>query len=106
MCGCEKEREGLLWAGDRIKEPKTQGWRKRKKAEGQVEMKIGMSSEEKDAPITLPRDTDVDATAAQVQLEIEQDGRKADKVNVVSEHAQLAIEKYVPRTDMSLMASS
>jgi predicted sulfurtransferase len=99
MCACEKEREGLLWAGDRIKEPKTQGWRKRRKEEEQAEEKIEKTPEERDTSINLPNDDDVDGTVALALLEIEQDERKADKVNVASEHAQLAIEKYVPRTD-------
>lgn len=31
MCACEKQREENLWAGERVKEPKTQGWRKQRK---------------------------------------------------------------------------
>ncbi|KAF2799490.1 hypothetical protein K505DRAFT_321099 [Melanomma pulvis-pyrius CBS 109.77] len=33
MCACEKEREDQMWAGNRVKKPKTQGWRKGKKDE-------------------------------------------------------------------------
>jgi predicted sulfurtransferase len=28
ICKCEKEREALLWGGERVKLPKTQGWKK------------------------------------------------------------------------------
>ena len=33
ICDCEQEREKELWAGERVKEERTQGWRK-KKAKG------------------------------------------------------------------------
>lgn len=31
LCECEQARERELWAGERVKEPKTQGWRKKKR---------------------------------------------------------------------------
>ncbi len=38
ICMCESEREAELWGGQRVKEPKTQGWRKaRRKAPMNVE---------------------------------------------------------------------
>jgi predicted sulfurtransferase len=98
MCACEKEREAQLWAGDRSKEPKTQGWKKRKE-EGKVWKKVEKTAEERDASNDWPREEIVDVATALAQLQIVQNTRKADKVDAVSEHAQLAIEKYVPGKD-------
>jgi predicted sulfurtransferase len=98
MCACEREREEQLWAGDRIKEPKTQGWRKRKEG-GKVWKNIEKTTEEIDAPNNWPKEQIVEASTALAQLQIGQDWRKADQVDAASEHAQLAIEKYVPNKD-------
>ena len=34
MCQCEQDRERLLWGGEKVKEVKTQGWRKKQRMAG------------------------------------------------------------------------
>ncbi|ELR02009.1 hypothetical protein GMDG_05173 [Pseudogymnoascus destructans 20631-21] len=40
LCECEQARERELWAGERVKEPKTQGWRKKKRMQDGYRKKL------------------------------------------------------------------
>ena len=40
LCECEQARERELWAGKRVKEPKTQGWRKKKRMQDEYGKKL------------------------------------------------------------------